>query len=308
MDFAGVMMVGAVCLLPVFACFNQIARHTLRAHSLGRLHGPSASLLLGFGSKTTWCIQSRVLGRLDDDDAMAFTRFVQDECTMVAVAAAIVAQISVTALSLDALSQAHWAAKGFFAYSLASSLTAVYFSTTQRRDMSRFLNAKEAYINNPNLASFFSADRHRDPPCDPSDYVPQQPSMHDLKLSLMRQCFVPSVGSVITLSAPQMLLKSSLSALLVAVGVYFGYNAIENVFVVYIVSLVFCGAVYSLTREIQTRDGRTPFMIVEGYMTDWVLDNPTIVQRWNVTASLVDGKLEFTESLGNGGQERTDVV
>jgi hypothetical protein len=65
---------------------DSVARHGLRAIRLLGLYGPSGLLLFWFGSKSTWRMEAQVLGELNDEDALAFKKCVQDECIMVSVA------------------------------------------------------------------------------------------------------------------------------------------------------------------------------------------------------------------------------
>ena len=60
--------------------------------------------------------------------------------------AAIVAQIAMTALSLNALSQTHWVTRGLLVLSLTNSLMAVYYSTTQQRVMGRLLHGHQVRL------------------------------------------------------------------------------------------------------------------------------------------------------------------
>lgn len=60
--------------------------------------------------------------------------------------AAIVAQIAITGLSLNFLSQTHWVARTCFVLSLTFALMAVYYSTTQQRTLGRLLKAKGVYV------------------------------------------------------------------------------------------------------------------------------------------------------------------
>lgn len=57
--------------------------------------------------------------------------------------AAIVAQISVSALGLANLSQTHWVARGLLMLSLTSALLAVYYSTTQYRSLGQLLQPEQ---------------------------------------------------------------------------------------------------------------------------------------------------------------------
>ena len=51
-----------------------------------RLYGLSGIVLSVFGSTAVWHLQAKVLGSLDDKDALEFRKSMQDECTMTAVA------------------------------------------------------------------------------------------------------------------------------------------------------------------------------------------------------------------------------
>lgn len=66
-------------------------------------------------------------------------------------------------------------------------------------------------------------------PSDPDDYVPEvgQPSA-DSKAAALRQCFTPSVASVITISAPQVLLSGSPLSLCIGLGIYFGFSGPDH--------------------------------------------------------------------------------
>jgi hypothetical protein len=55
----------------------------------------------------------------------------------------LIAQINVTAISLDFMSQTHWIVKGFIMWSLTTSLMAVYYATRQQRNIGRLIDDKE---------------------------------------------------------------------------------------------------------------------------------------------------------------------
>jgi hypothetical protein len=62
------------------------ARQFVRVLQLYDFYGPWGIPLLLFGNRTIWRIQAQTLGRVNDDDALAFKKSVYDECTMIAVA------------------------------------------------------------------------------------------------------------------------------------------------------------------------------------------------------------------------------
>jgi hypothetical protein len=65
------------------------ARHFMRSYQLCKLYGIPGILLSVFGNHTTWRIQAQILGKLNDEDALAFKASVYNECTMIAVAVSI---------------------------------------------------------------------------------------------------------------------------------------------------------------------------------------------------------------------------
>lgn len=162
----------------------------------------------------------------------------------------IVAQIAITALSLADLSNTHWVARASFTFSLVSATMAVYYATSQYRKLGRCLHADEvkAWIHPPETM-LLSPD------------------------ALLRQ-FLPSAASVLTVSAPNMLLSASLNAFLVGLGVYFGYvwtrnldesagpSASRAVFIVYVVGLALCYGIYALSSLVAAD---------QSYVSEWDL-------------------------------------
>jgi hypothetical protein len=67
----------------IFLLFTQALRQSVALYDL---YGPTATLLLLFGSRTTWVTEVQVLGRFENEEARQFRQSVQDECTMVSVA------------------------------------------------------------------------------------------------------------------------------------------------------------------------------------------------------------------------------
>lgn len=68
------------------------------------------------------------LKRSRDSDVMSFEQSLAYEFTMLAVAVAIVAQISISALSLDDLVSTHWTAKVAFVVSLITAVSSVFYA------------------------------------------------------------------------------------------------------------------------------------------------------------------------------------
>jgi hypothetical protein len=143
--------------------------------------------------------------------------------------ATIVAQIAITALSLDDISRTHWVARAFFTFSLVSSIMAVYYATSQFRILGRCLQAEQV------KAWIRGKDKYK------------------------KHLYLPSSASVLTVSAPNMLLSSALNSFLIGLGIYLGFtwtrgldeaagvDGSRAVFITYLVGLVFCYGVYALS-------------------------------------------------------------
>ncbi|KAH8593000.1 hypothetical protein B0O99DRAFT_516762 [Bisporella sp. PMI_857] len=278
-----------------------VLSYTYRAIHLSRLYGIPAGVILLFGSRTTWRMQAEVLGKLNKEDAMAFKKSVQDESTMISVAAAIIAQIGITGLSLADLSRTHWVARGSFLFSLTSALMAVYYATSQHRTMGRLLKENQVRQWIRGETSDLEKDRRmrflygpRQSPSDPAEFEPRSLDRLYMKQAIIRQCFLPGVASVVSISAPQMLLSASLGALLIGLGIYIGVTWIRdldveagvhdsrNVFITYITTLSVCILVYSISTLIQDNDDVTEDMIIDRYLNDFMANNPDILSRRQV--------------------------
>lgn len=213
-----------------------------RPVSYVRLYGISGVAVAAFGSRNVWDMEAEVLGGRKDDTAMAFRKSVQDESTTCAVAGAIVSQIAITALQLPFLSQAHWVAQGFWIFSLISGIMTVYYASSEHRTMGRLLLPGQ-------VRGWIRGERDREP-----DVISQSQSESELL-----KLFLPGPSSVLTISAPQLLLSASLYSFLVGLGVYVsfvwrrqldpnaGFNDSRNTFITYIVSIAICEVTYSIS-------------------------------------------------------------
>ena len=113
-----------------------------------------------------------------------------------------------------------------------------------------------------------------------------------LEYTIIRRCFTPSVASVITLSAPQMVLTASLVAFVIALGIYLGFTWTReldaeagiydsrNVFIMYTVGLGVCISVYSISSLIQDQDVRSEHNILKDYLHDYIQKHPQILPTY----------------------------
>ncbi|KAI0540096.1 hypothetical protein GGR58DRAFT_462332 [Xylaria digitata] len=200
------------------------------------LYGPAGLLLWVFGSRSIWQLQTEVINLKDENIAFKLKKLVQEESEIVAVAASIIAQVAITALSLNALSQAHWTARGSFILSLVSAIMAIYAASSEYRMFCWCVNAEEI----------------------------QQWIMGSSKFQLREESnrpkkHIPSIASVITISAPFALLVAALNSFLVGFGIWLGFVWTRNldpnstygdsraVFITYAVGLGTCYLVYTLS-------------------------------------------------------------
>lgn len=155
------------------------------------------------------------------------------------------AQIAITALSLTDLSNTHWTARGLFCFSLVSSIIAVYYASSQHRVVGRCLNAGQVKLWIEN---------------DTESAMRLLGALFGNRKSGGIQLRKPAASSILTISAPVILLSASLNSFLGGFGVYLGTvwtkNLDEdaspadsrNVFLVYAVGVGVCYGLYALSR------------------------------------------------------------
>ncbi|KAH6864974.1 hypothetical protein BKA58DRAFT_366862 [Alternaria rosae] len=240
------------CFSPRRGVFGPLARSARykasRINFFIKHYGLTGIALWCFASREVWQIQLQVIRSTEDGDVTNYKKSAQEDSNIIAVAGTIIAQIAITALSLDKLSKTHWVARAFFTFSLVSAIMAVYYATRQYRTLGRCLRIEQmkTWICGKNRSK-------NKTPCR----TPTTPSEHpDL----------PSVAAVLTVSAPNMLMSASLNCLLVGFAVYLGFTWTENldaeagkdgsraVFITYIAGLIFCYGVYSISSAVVASD------------------------------------------------------
>lgn len=146
---------------------------------------------------------------------------------------------------------------------------AVYYAVTQQRVMGRLSQSPQirTWIRGGGTDPGRPHEYHLDPQ-NPA------PTLHNMSVRF----FCPSIAAVMTISAPQVLLSSSLLSLLVGIGLYFGFTWTRgldedagegdsrNVMVVYLVSIGVCSAVYSISHLLQDENTEQERDIVDEYV------------------------------------------
>jgi hypothetical protein len=155
---------------------------------------------------------------------------------------------------------------------------------------------------------------------DPNDYAPNlsEFTRRDIKSDVIYHCFIPSVASVITISAPQMMLTSSLTMLLIALAIYFGFvwtrnldlaaghNDSRNVFITYLVGLVVAWLVYTISQLFQNDDKRSERQIAEEYLDEYLANNREALARWGIDIQHVENSIPLTEMARDGRGQRAE--
>ncbi|RYP02545.1 hypothetical protein DL765_010730 [Monosporascus sp. GIB2] len=184
--------------------------------------------------------------------ALEFKKAVESDSQRISTAGSIITGVAVGALALPNLSQTHWVARSCWISSLIASLLAVYFATSQAWTISQLTSEKDlrGWIRNTDDADndgirlWMALNDNDNDNGDSQDREEEQ--SEQLLASL-----APALSSTITVSAPSLLLSSSLLLLLAGMGVFLGFvwsrdldadagvGDSKSVFVVYVVVLGF---------------------------------------------------------------------
>ncbi|KAF2877413.1 hypothetical protein BDV95DRAFT_601811 [Massariosphaeria phaeospora] len=174
------------------------------------------------------------------EEATALKKSMNDDCNMLAVAAAIVAQVAITALSLENLSSAHWTAKAAFVLSLATGALSVFFACLLQQRISSLFglsdlkdwlskpagsqDLREAHVQVQGLKNTGRKKRY-----DPTAISEEGPELwaelqRDFVTQLVnkRRWVHASFNAALMIKIPALLLNWSVGAFLVGLGVYLG--------------------------------------------------------------------------------------
>lgn len=170
----------------------------------------------------------RVVLHGSDAEALRFRDSVITECSMTAVAGAIIAQVALTALSLPSLSLAHWTARACLLFATVAGCLSVYYACTLSRDVGKCYQ--------PQLVRDWL-----------SLMTPKRRTEVDDKKER-----TASLSGIFILSAPYTMMSYSILAFITGLAIYQGFvwtRALDtdagktnsrNVFIAYIVSTGFC--------------------------------------------------------------------
>lgn len=175
------------------------------------------------------------------------------------------AQIAITSFSLGELSQVHWTARAFFAFSLATAIMAVYYASTQYRTLCRCVHAndirkwiKGSISSSTIIIRAFNSQLPLPLPLPGLPLFRPRAVPQSSVPAALESISIPSAASVITISAPFMLLSAALNSFLIGFGIWLGFvwtNDLNRdaapgdslaVFITYVVGLGIGFLIYSL--------------------------------------------------------------
>ncbi|KAF2656451.1 hypothetical protein K491DRAFT_551019, partial [Lophiostoma macrostomum CBS 122681] len=212
-----------------------------------RLYGlVEGAAVATFGKKSVWTMEAKVLSEPDPGSALKFKKIIEDESGRIGISGAIITQAAFTAFSLPGMGQTHWIARAACIFSLVSAILAVYYAGSQVWIMGR-------------LSSAFQVKTWIRGGKNDTEKIHTHPEKMDdrARFEFIVKGLVPAPSSVLTVSAPRLLLSASLKGLLKGLGIYLGFlwtkdldistgtNDNRNVFIVYLISLVLSYGIYT---------------------------------------------------------------
>ncbi|OMP84852.1 hypothetical protein BK809_0001956 [Diplodia seriata] len=169
------------------------------------------------------------------EKAMQIKKQFSDDCTMLAVAAAIVAQVAITSLSLQYLDEVRWTAKASIIISLLTAVLSVFFSCRVQQKMTNLLNGKEVkdFLSNQikkkeiheiekvarkyeELRAYEDANLKEE---ERNAKIPELKEVLD-ELDDRARYYQVSLVAAMMIKVPVLLLNASISTLIIGFGIY----------------------------------------------------------------------------------------
>jgi hypothetical protein len=196
-----------------------------------REHNGLVAILVAFSSNATLRIMDRVEQNVlsDKTDPKNFADAFIRDLNMLALVAALIAQLSITTFALPMLSNVHWVCKAAFAGSLSFGILAAWFSSNMARNLSSLDTAEDvkSWLSRPagkkELKDFYKTyvTRFRDieAASDEQKRLAKEDIVNFIKEKKWKQA---SFSSCFLLALPSVLLNFSVAFLLTALAVYLG--------------------------------------------------------------------------------------
>ncbi|KAL2809608.1 hypothetical protein BJX63DRAFT_434988 [Aspergillus granulosus] len=188
-------------------------------------------------------VEKHVLGA-KTQDAIELRKSTSDDCTMLAVAAAIMTQVAITALALEDIDKVHWTANAAFVLSLIAGGLSVFYACLVQQRMSSLFTTDEVkdFFSQPSSSEEL---RHLERDLDRwiskfrKEYSNDGATIGHRKMKTLESMIKhfksknrwksASFHSILMVKAPTLLLKYALASFLIGLGVYFGCLAFSDV-------------------------------------------------------------------------------
>ncbi|CAG7915946.1 unnamed protein product [Penicillium olsonii] len=265
--------------------------------------------------------------RAKTDEPLVLRKSTSEDCTMLAVAAAIVAQVAITAMGLADIDQVHWTAKAAFVLSLTSGGLSVFYACLVQQRMSGLFtpedvkdffskpsSSKGIHMLEQSMDDLISDMRKKD--VGDHSTVRHQRMM---ELEAMIKQFKSknrwksaSFHSILMIKAPTLLLKYALASFIIGLGIYFGCLAFNDggsqkpgkshraIFIVYIATSFLGLLIYyvpSILKELELSPARRRAQIMGRRLPKLDQEEKEILQ--NITALLNSDAQEIREEGGS---------
>ncbi|CAI7626063.1 unnamed protein product [Penicillium bialowiezense] len=233
----------------VFPIWEVITLHRLRKNygSLKQKFGMLQALMLitifPDAKQIVDRVEKHVLGA-KTEEAAVLRKSTSEDCTMLAVAAAIVAQVAITALALEDLDKVHWTAEAAFVLSLTTGGLSVFYACLVQQRMSSFFTTEDVkdFFSKPSSSKEFRSleillehllsemrtrDSNDDATAAHERITELESTIKHFKSRNRWKC--ASFHSILMVKAPTLLLKYALASFIIGLGIYFGCLAFRDV-------------------------------------------------------------------------------
>ncbi|KAJ5521812.1 hypothetical protein N7527_005927 [Penicillium freii] len=178
------------------------------------------------------------------DEPLVLRKSTSEDCTMLAVAAAIVAQVAITALALTDLDQVHWTAEAAFVLSLiAGGLSVFYCCLVQQRMSGLFTpeDVKDFFSKPSSSQRLHNLEQNMDDLTSAirKNNIGDESTVRRQKMKKLESMIKEfksknrwrsaSFHSIMMIKAPTLLLKYALASFVIGIGIYFGCLAFSDI-------------------------------------------------------------------------------
>lgn len=243
------------------------------------------------------------------DEPLVLRKSTSEDCTMLAVAVAIVAQVAITALALTDLDQVHWTAVAAFVLSLIAGGLSVFYSCLVQQRMSGLFtpdDVKDFFSKPSSSPQLHNLEQDMDDVISDirkndigDESTVRHQGMKELESVIKEfksknRWKSASFHSILMIKAPTLLLRYSLASFVIGIGIYFGClafsdigsqmprNSYHAIFIVYIVTGILGLLIYYvpyILKELQLSPARRHAQIMNNKFTKLAPEEMELLNR-----------------------------